>query len=231
MSQKNRVKLTCSNCGNVFEATLYRTIWGEHQENRDLVMNDLINVVECPSCHEKAKVEYALFYNDTNVLCGVWWEPHPEPEIDECAAGWSQMWGVDNYMAQAPRIKDWQEFKETIGKFYSGELKGTPPVQLRQKQKHLKKLIKLPKLQKHHILAILGALVLLGSLSIATVSLIQIKELKEQIADLEQEIDNPNNDYSSEISGLESKIDDCESQIYDLEDEVNDLQRYSHYHY
>jgi len=231
MSQKNRVKLSCSSCGHSFEATLYRTIWGEHDENRKLVLNDLINVVECPSCHIKTKVEYALFYNDTNVFCGVWWEPHPEPEIDQCAAGWVQMWGADNYMAQAPRIKDWDEFKETILKFYTGELKGTPPVLSRPKKKHRKKLFKLPKLSKQQVLTLLGALVLLGSLSLATVSLFQIKELKKEIADLEQEIGSSDNDYSTKISDLESKIDDCESQIYDLEDQISDLQRNSHYHY
>lgn len=139
---KNRVKLSCSSCGHSFEATLYRTIWGEHDENRKLVLNDLINVVECPSCHIITKVEYALFYNDTNVFCGVWWEPHPEPKIDQSAAGWVQMWGADNYMAQAPRIKDWDEFKETILNFYTGELKGTPPVLSRPKKKHRNRLFK-----------------------------------------------------------------------------------------
>jgi hypothetical protein len=72
---------------------------------------------------------------------------------------------------------------------------------------------------------------LLGSLSISTVSLFQIKEQKKEVAYLEQAIDSSDTDYSYEISILEGKIDDCESQIYDLEDEVNDLQRYSHYHY
>ena len=117
------------------------------------------------------------------------------------------MWGADNYMAQAPRIKDWDEFKETILKFYTGELKGTPPVLSRPKKKLRKKLFKLPKLSKQQILTLLGALVLLGSLTLATVSLFQIKELKKEIADLEQEIGSSDNDYSSEISNLESKID------------------------
>ena len=101
------------------------------------------------------------------------------------------MWGADNYMAQAPRIKDWDEFKETILKFYTGELKGTPPVLSRPKKKHRNRLFRLPKLSKQQVLTLLGALVLLGSLSFATVSLFQIKELKKEIADLEQEIGAP----------------------------------------
>lgn len=231
MSQRNSVKLSCSNCGQMFDASLYRTIWGENEENRKLVMNDLINVVECPSCHTKTKVEYALFYNDTNVFCGVWWEPYPEPEIDQCATGWTQMWGVDNYMVQAPRIKDWNEFKETISKFYTGEKKGVPPVQVQHKQKPRLKLFKLPKLSKQLVLTILGVLVLIASLTIATVSLFQIKELKRQIADLGQIIDGSDIVYEPVTRGLAGRIDDCESQISDLEDEVNDLQGYSHYHY
>jgi len=110
MSRKNKVILSCSTCNHQFEATLYRTIWGESQENRDLLMNNLINVVVCPSCNTKTKIEYALFYNDTTVLCGVWWEPYPESEIDQCAAGWAKMFGKDNYMTNAPRLKDWNEF-------------------------------------------------------------------------------------------------------------------------
>ena len=228
MSQKNRVKLTCSNCENIFEATLFRTIWGEQKENRDLVMNDLINVIECPSCHTKTKVEYALMYNDPTILCGVWWEPYPENEIDQCVAGWSKMFGKGNYMVQAPRIKDWNVFKETIKKFYAVELKGSPPVQLRQQQRRK---IKIPKLTKKQIMIILGILILLASLSLVIASLSQIKKLNRRISYLEQEINSSSQDYPSEIDRIKRRINDCESQLSDLDGSVNDLQDYSHTHY
>jgi len=233
MSRKNKVILSCSTCNHQFEATLYRTIWGESQENRDLLMNNLFNVVVCPSCNTKTKIEYALFYNDTTVLCGVWWEPYPESEIDQCAAGWAKMFGKDNYMTNAPRLKDWNEFKETINKFYSGELKGTPPIQLGPKQGKRKKhrLPKIPKISLKKIATIIGGLLLMASITVTTVNMFRIRELNEHIADIKQELDNSDNDYSSVINQLESRIDDCESQIYDNEDAIEELQRSSHYHY
>lgn len=34
------------------------------------------------------------------------------------------MFGVNSFYAKAPRIEDWNEFKNTIMKYYSGELVG-----------------------------------------------------------------------------------------------------------
>jgi hypothetical protein len=36
------------------------------------------------------------------------------------------MMGSNNYLATAPRIKDWEDFKDTIRKFEKGELNGQP---------------------------------------------------------------------------------------------------------
>ena len=233
MSQRNSVSLTCPDCGNKFATVLYRTIWGEHQENRDLVMNDKINVAACPSCGVEFRAPYALFYNDAEILCGVWWEPHPEPEIDECAAGWAKMFGADNYMAKAPRIKDWEEFKLAIGKFYSGETEGNPPIQtdLSKRKARISRPPKLKKTVRRNIGQFLTALMLLAALSTAIASLFRIKHLNERIADLEYEVENGGSENSSELSSLDGRIDDLESYIYELQDDVDDLQRYSHYHY
>ena len=45
------------------------------------------------------------------------------------------MLGPGNYYEDAPRITDWHEFKETISKYYRGELKGqSDEVSRRQSQ-------------------------------------------------------------------------------------------------
>jgi transcription elongation factor Elf1 len=126
MSKRIELKITCPNCNTEYQVTVFRTIWGEHEENRNLVMTDKINVVTCPSCHHKIKVPYALMYVDIKKQFAVWWEPAYDAQIDADAIGYAKMFGEGNFYQKAPRIKDWEEFKNTINKYYSGELKANP---------------------------------------------------------------------------------------------------------
>ena len=43
-------KVTCLKCESEKEINLYRTIWGEDDNNRALVLNDEINVFHCDEC-------------------------------------------------------------------------------------------------------------------------------------------------------------------------------------
>ena len=36
------------------------------------------------------------------------------------------MFGPDSYYAKDPRLEDWEDFKETVCKYYRGELKANP---------------------------------------------------------------------------------------------------------
>lgn len=234
MSKKIKAEFQCPNCDNMFKSTLYRSIWGKFQENRDLVMNDLINVIECPSCRYKEKVEFSLFYNDPQVFCGVWWEPYPDPLIDKDAKFWAENLGSDNYMAKALRVKDWQEFKDTINKYYTGELKGSPPDLSNldnPKIKHKKRFIKLPslfrklsKLNRQNVFKIIIAITLLNSLIFVPVSLIKIRKLRKQISFLKYEIRSIKREYSRKIDYNEGRIDDVEYRIYDHEDRIDDME-------
>lgn len=126
MSKRIEAKITCPNCKHQFDYTLYRSIWGEYPENRELVMSDQINVAACPSCLVSTKLQFPFIYTNSKQFFAVWWEPEYDPQIDSDSAGYAKMLGENNYLATAPRVKDWNEFKQTIQKFEKGELKGQP---------------------------------------------------------------------------------------------------------
>lgn len=126
MSLRVNVKITCPNCRHQFDFTLYRSIWGEYPENRELVMSDKINVAACPSCKKSTKIVYPFIYTNAEQFFAVWWEPYYDPQIDRDTEEYKKLLGTGHYLATAPRIKDWKEFKETIIKFENGILKNKP---------------------------------------------------------------------------------------------------------
>jgi len=126
MSKRLEAKINCPDCGKQFDYTLYRTIWGEYPENRELVMSNKINVATCPSCKKETKLEFPFMYTNAKQQFAVWWEPKFDPQIGKDSEGYVQMLGSGNYLAAAPRIKDWNEFKNSILKFERGELKSKP---------------------------------------------------------------------------------------------------------
>lgn len=65
-------------------------------------------------------------YTNATQQFAVWWEPEFDHQIGKDSEGYVQMMGAGNYLAAAPRIKDWNEFKNTILKFERGELKAKP---------------------------------------------------------------------------------------------------------
>lgn len=147
MSQRVEATITCPVCGHHFPFTLYRSIWGEYPENRELVMTDKINVATCPSCRRSTKLPYPFIYTNANLKFAVWWEPEYDPTIDSDAQGFNQMLGAGNYLATAPRVKNWMDFKETILKFERGELKGTVGAKSRVMEKEVQGFIK--QIQNH----------------------------------------------------------------------------------
>ena len=82
MSKRVDATITCPGCGRQYPVKLYRTIWGEYEENRNLVMNDQINVLECPHCGFSFKAPFAFMYVDIKANFAVWWEPQHDPSVD-----------------------------------------------------------------------------------------------------------------------------------------------------
>ena len=126
MSKRVDATITCPGCGRQYPVKLYRTIWGEYEENRNLVMNDQINVLECPHCGFSFKAPFAFMYVDIKANFAVWWEPQHDPSVDTDTQGFARMFGAGSFYATAPRVQDWEEFKRTINRYYSGELVGGP---------------------------------------------------------------------------------------------------------
>lgn len=124
MSRLVDATITCPKCGTKYPVKLFRTLWGENDALRDRVMSDEVNVCCCPNCKFSFKAPFPFMYIDVEVGFAVWWEPEHDPGIDLDTAGYAKMFGSTSYYATAPRIKDWQEFKETIQKYYRGELVG-----------------------------------------------------------------------------------------------------------
>lgn len=124
MSQRIKIAIECPNCHGHYEQDFFRTLWGENENLRKSVMTDKVNIAECPHCHHKFHLPLAMLYVDAVKKFAVWWEPVYDSQIDEMTAGFSRMLGPGNYYETAPRITDWNEFKEIINKYYSGELKG-----------------------------------------------------------------------------------------------------------
>lgn len=126
MSKRLDIEVNCPHCGQKYKATVFRTIWGEYEENRNMVINDNINIVSCPQCHFSFHAPLAMMYVDVKKNFAVWWEPYYDSSIDSDSAGYSKIFGERSYYATAPRISDWEEFKDTINKYYKGELVGGP---------------------------------------------------------------------------------------------------------
>lgn len=124
MSKLVDATITCPQCRKEYPVKLFRTLWGEHKELRDKVMNDEVNICKCPNCNYSFKAPFPFMYVDVRTGFAVWWEPTHDKGIDTDVAGYARMFGANSYYATAPRIADWQEFKETILKYYKGELVG-----------------------------------------------------------------------------------------------------------
>ena len=67
-----------------------------------------------------------MMYVDCKKGFAVWWEPIHDSGIDNETIAYSNMFGAESYYAKAPRIQDWEDFKDTVKKYYTGELKANP---------------------------------------------------------------------------------------------------------
>ena len=126
MSKQVRIDIECPNCHNQYSDNFFRTIWGENEAFRRMVMNNEVNIAKCPHCGHQFHLPLAMMYVDVEKGFAVWWEPNHDPGVDSDAAAYAQMFGANSYYAQAPRIKGWEEFKCVINEFYSGQRVGGP---------------------------------------------------------------------------------------------------------
>ena len=128
MSKTINFQIECPDCGKQYQATVFRTLWGDgcNADNFTTRLKDSTNMVTCPHCGHSFRLPLGLMYVDVKAGFAVWYEPQPDPNIDTEAKQYAAMMGADSYYAKAPRIKDWEEFKRTIRRYYTGELKANP---------------------------------------------------------------------------------------------------------
>jgi len=126
MSKQIRIDIKCPNCSSQYSDNFFRTIWGENKAFRNMVMSDNVNIARCPHCGHHFHLPLAMMYVDVETGFAVWWEPRHDSWIDSDSATYAEMFGADSYYAKAPRIKDWEEFKQIINEYYSGERIGGP---------------------------------------------------------------------------------------------------------
>jgi len=141
MSKKIDIIWTCQNCGDRYGLTLYCSIWGEIPENRIIVMNDTINTTTCPNCGVTSKIPYPFLYTHKNPDFAVWWEPIYDKSIDEEKKRYSNLPGIPDYLTNAPRIENWEEFKRTILKLETEPQKQPDHKKLKEMDFYVKDII------------------------------------------------------------------------------------------
>ncbi len=128
MSKIVNIQIECPQCEKQYVAKIFRTLWGDgcNADNFETRLKDSTNVVTCPHCGHSFRLPLSLMYVDVQKGFAVWWEPQPDAGIDADSQSYAAMFGADSYYAKAPRVKDWDEFKQTIRRYYTGELKAKP---------------------------------------------------------------------------------------------------------
>jgi Zn ribbon nucleic-acid-binding protein len=114
MSKTVELDLTCPQCQKQWKATAYRSIWVEFQENLDLILNDRINLVKCPSCGFSDRLPLAFLATNVGKRAAIWYEPYPDPHVDSDHVLYLKHYGEDSFYAKAPRVQDWAEFKRRL---------------------------------------------------------------------------------------------------------------------
>lgn len=126
MSKQSGIQVSCGNCQAAFNAQLWRIVWTETPGLRAMIFDDTLNVLRCPRCGVTSRPPLALLFVDQNRGFAVWYEPEHDSMIDDEIPQYARQFGANCYYVTAPRIPEWQRFKETILKFERGELKAEP---------------------------------------------------------------------------------------------------------
>lgn len=114
MSKKIPSEIQCPSCHSKFNVQLYRSVWIEDAKNRDLIFNDELNAITCPSCKKKTRLEFPFLCTNVKKEIAIWYEPYHDAQIDKDIALYKVKMGENSFYAKAPRIQNWDEFKQKI---------------------------------------------------------------------------------------------------------------------
>lgn len=107
----------CINCNMLFRQLLYRMVVVDGSEKRRLVMSDLLNTAECPSCHNTFRPPAPLLYVDELKGFAIWYDPCSEGQRVFSHQSLSLDSEEQQFISSAKRIKDWNQFKDVIHQF------------------------------------------------------------------------------------------------------------------
>lgn len=71
-------------------------------------------MVACPACKIETKLSISLLCTDVKEHIAVWYEPYPDPVVEQDVLLYAKHFGAQSFYATAPRIRDWNAFKEKI---------------------------------------------------------------------------------------------------------------------
>jgi len=114
MSKMISADLVCPKCDHKFSIVLFRSIWVENPEYRKLILEDTINRFDCPKCGFNINTDYPFFATNVKRGFALWYEPHHDSQIDKDVEGYKNVMGTNSFYARAPRIKDWNAFKQEL---------------------------------------------------------------------------------------------------------------------
>ena len=114
MSKRVPARITCPSCKAHFDVELYRSLWVEDPQNRRLVADDQLNLVTCPHCHVSTRLEFPVLCTNVQRKIAIWYEPYPDPAVDDDMRQYAQHFGPNSFYAQAPRVRNWDDFKAKL---------------------------------------------------------------------------------------------------------------------
>lgn len=114
MSKLVETQVFCKICNKKFRACLHRSLWIEDTTNMQLIMDNQVNVVECPTCKQKNRIYTPFIATHAVLKYAVWYDPYHDDRVTEEKVDFIKMLGKHNYIARAVRIKDWEKFKQHI---------------------------------------------------------------------------------------------------------------------
>lgn len=123
MSKMVSANITCPSCKKQQQFELFRTLWIEDNDNRKLLFEDKINHFACPSCNYSERLEFPFLVTNVNKKLAVWYEPYHDTDIDRDIQQYVEHMGSDSFYAKAPRITDWNKFKNKVRELESAESK------------------------------------------------------------------------------------------------------------
>ena len=108
------MRITCPACKAHFVVELYRSLWVEEPANRRLVADDQLNLVTCPHCHVSTRLDFPVLCTNVQRKIAIWYEPYPDATVDDDMRQYAQHFGANSFYAQAPRVRNWNDFKAKL---------------------------------------------------------------------------------------------------------------------